>query len=121
LCHVYPLPGSDREISNYTTAISKRRPLNSNRGMVFLYGPCGDVTSRAVEESVSQSVSQSVGQLDNHWGLVVSCCCYKLVAEAWDSSGTRRKGTSAVGSSYQATASEDCKRLRRHSVFYSDL
>jgi hypothetical protein len=45
----------------------------------------------------------------------------KLVAEAGDSSGTQRKGTSAVGSGYQATASEDCNRLRRPSVSYSDL
>jgi hypothetical protein len=32
----------------------------------------------------------------------VSCCCEKLVAEAWNS-----WGTPAVGSGYQATASED--------------
>jgi hypothetical protein len=37
----------------------------------------------------------------------VSCCCEKLVAEARDSSGTRRKGTSADGNRYRATANED--------------
>jgi hypothetical protein len=31
----------------------------------------------------------------------------KLAAETRDSSGTHRKGTSTVGSHYQATASED--------------
>jgi hypothetical protein len=37
----------------------------------------------------------------------VSCCCEKLVAEAGDSSGTQKKGMSAVESRYRATASED--------------
>jgi hypothetical protein len=31
----------------------------------------------------------------------------KLVAEAGESSGTQRRGKSAVGNHYQATASED--------------
>jgi hypothetical protein len=31
----------------------------------------------------------------------------KLVTEAGDTEGTQRKGTSAAGSRYQATASED--------------
>jgi hypothetical protein len=35
---------------------------------------------------------------------VVSRCCWKLVAEVEDSSGTIGRGTSAVGSRYQATA-----------------
>jgi hypothetical protein len=44
-------------------------------------------------------------ELDNGWGSVVmSCCCYKPVAEAGDSSGTQRKGTSSIGSPYQAMA-----------------
>jgi hypothetical protein len=52
----------------------------------------------------------------------VSCCCLQLVAEARDSSGTHRgSGKSAVGSRYQATTSEDCNRMRRPSVIYSDL
>jgi hypothetical protein len=37
----------------------------------------------------------------------VCCCCEKLVAEAGDSSGTLRKGPSAVGNLYRATAIED--------------
>jgi hypothetical protein len=37
----------------------------------------------------------------------VSCCCEKLVPKAVDSSGTLRKGTSAVGSRYRATANEN--------------
>jgi hypothetical protein len=37
---------------------------------------------------------------------VVSCCCEKLAPEAGDGSGTQGK-TSAVGSRYQETASEN--------------
>jgi hypothetical protein len=37
----------------------------------------------------------------------VSCCYENLVAEAGDSSGPRGRGTSAIGSRYRATASED--------------
>jgi hypothetical protein len=35
LWHVDPLLGNDREISNYTTAVTRQRPVNSNRGMMF--------------------------------------------------------------------------------------
>jgi hypothetical protein len=49
------------------------------------------------------------------------CSCEKLVAEAGDSSGIQGKRKSAVESRNQATASEDCNRLRRLSVSYSDL
>jgi hypothetical protein len=38
---------------------------------------------------------------------VVSCCCKKLVSEAGDSSGTKRKGNVRRGSRYRATASEN--------------
>jgi hypothetical protein len=38
----------------------------------------------------------------------VRCRGEKLVAEAGDSSGTRGRGTSALESRYQETASEDC-------------
>jgi hypothetical protein len=48
-----------------------------------------------------------------------------LRAIAVRSTGTvrepKRRGTPAVGSRYKATASEDCNRLRRPSVSYSDL
>jgi hypothetical protein len=61
-------------------------------------------------------------ELDNHWGsFVVSCCCEKLVAEAVRVQEPRGRGTPAIGSCYQAAASEDCNRPRRHSVSYSDL
>jgi hypothetical protein len=46
----------------------------------------------------------------------VICCCENKVAEAGDSSGTHMKGMSAVGSHYQARASENCNK-----VTYSDL
>jgi hypothetical protein len=40
----------------------------------------------------------------------------------WGQFGIPEKGRmSAIGSHYRATASEDCKRLRRPSVSYSDL
>jgi hypothetical protein len=52
----------------------------------FLHGPCRDVINRTVSEEL-------VGELDNQWGsVIVSCCSYKLAAEARDSSGTQRKG-----------------------------
>jgi hypothetical protein len=63
-----------------------------------------------------------VSELDNHWGLVlVSCCCEKPVAEAVTFRQHRGRGTYEVESRYQATASEDCNRLRRPSVSYSGL
>jgi hypothetical protein len=35
LRHVVALLGNDSEISNYTTAVTRQRPVNSNRGTVF--------------------------------------------------------------------------------------
>jgi hypothetical protein len=35
LWHVDPLLGNRHEISDYTTAVTRQRPLNSNRRMVF--------------------------------------------------------------------------------------
>jgi hypothetical protein len=43
----------------------------------------------------------------------VSCCCERL--EAGHNSGTQRKGTSAVGSHYQAKASGDCNGITTES------
>jgi hypothetical protein len=37
--HVDPLLGNDPEMSNYTTAVAKEWPLNSNRRMVFSARP----------------------------------------------------------------------------------
>jgi hypothetical protein len=51
----------------------------------------------------------------------VNCYCENLVSVAGDSSGPRGKGKSVVGSRCQATASEDCNRLRRRGVSYSDV
>jgi hypothetical protein len=55
---------------------------------------------------ISSAVAGS--ESDDCWGSgVMSCCSYKLVAEAMDSSGTQRKGNVHHWSLYQATASED--------------
>lgn len=64
-----------------------------------------------------------VSELDNRWDSdIVSCCCKKLVAEDRASlREPRGRGTSATESCYQATAGEDCNRLRRPSVSYNDL
>jgi hypothetical protein len=35
LWHVDPLLGDDHEISNYTTAVTKQLPVNTNRKKVF--------------------------------------------------------------------------------------
>jgi hypothetical protein len=35
LWHVDSLLGNDREISNYRIAVTRHRPVNSNRGVVF--------------------------------------------------------------------------------------
>jgi hypothetical protein len=35
LWHVDQLLGNDCEICNYTTAVTRQRPVNSNRGMIF--------------------------------------------------------------------------------------
>jgi hypothetical protein len=35
LWHVYPLLGNDPEISNYTTAVIRQRPVNSKRGKML--------------------------------------------------------------------------------------
>jgi hypothetical protein len=39
LWHVDSLLGNDREISNYTTAVTRQRPVNSKRGTVFCVRP----------------------------------------------------------------------------------
>lgn len=37
--HVYPLLGNDREIRNYTRAVTRPWSVNSNRGIVFYVLP----------------------------------------------------------------------------------
>jgi hypothetical protein len=67
-------------------------------------------------------VGELVSELDNRLGSVVVSCYYEeLVAEARDNLEPRGRAMSFIGSSYQATASEDCNRLRRPSVSFSDL
>jgi hypothetical protein len=36
--YVHPLQGNDREISNYTTAVTRQRSVNSSRGKTFSVG-----------------------------------------------------------------------------------
>jgi hypothetical protein len=43
LWNVDPLLGNDRKINNYTTAITRQRPTNSNRGTVFFYAVLAEI------------------------------------------------------------------------------
>jgi hypothetical protein len=81
------LLGNDHEINNYTKAITRWQPINSNSGTVL--------SVQSVPRCYKQDelVGELVSQLHNHWDSVVgSCCCEKLVAGAKDSLGTQRKG-----------------------------
>jgi hypothetical protein len=71
LWHVDTMLGYDRKKSNYTTAFTRHRPVNSNRGTVFSV------------LSVPRYYKQ------NKIGVIVSCCCEKPVDEARGSSETR--------------------------------
>jgi hypothetical protein len=49
-----------------------------------------------------------VSELEDCWGtVVVNCCCYKLVAEAGDSSGTQSKGNVRCWKLLPSNGSED--------------
>jgi hypothetical protein len=70
--HADPLLGNDRETNKYATAVTKLRPVDSNKGIVFsvrsppmavhatmdaateelcfLCGPCLDITSRTINK-----------------------------------------------------------------------
>jgi hypothetical protein len=53
-------------------------------------------------------VRELVGELvSNRCSSVVSCCCWKLVAEAGDSSGTQRKGNVCHWKPLPSSGSED--------------
>jgi hypothetical protein len=79
-----PLLGNDREISKYPTAVTRQRPVNTNRGKVF--------PLRSVPRCYNQYKLEAA-VLNNRWStVVVSCCCEKLVAEAGESSGIQKKG-----------------------------
>jgi hypothetical protein len=83
---------------------------NSDRGTVF--------SVRSVPSCYKQDKLDTINYLEN--------CLGSVVVKRWLlSPGIVREPegmeTSAVGSRYQATTSEDCNRLRRYSVSYSDF
>jgi hypothetical protein len=131
--HVDPLLGNDRE--TIKTAVTRQRPVNSNRETVFsasfaqiaehatmdtpteercfLCGPCLDVISSTIIESQCSSVEWSevkswlVSELEN-----CSCLCKLLlwVAGSWGTGTVREprwRGTPGIGSRYQTTTGED--------------
>jgi hypothetical protein len=53
LWHVDLLLGNDSEISNYTTAVTRQRPVNSNRERCFLCRPCRDELRAAVSKIIA--------------------------------------------------------------------
>jgi hypothetical protein len=66
LWHVDPLPGNDREISDYTTApqtiIFPRQQLNSNRGTVFSVRSVPRCSKQDKSLDSVDSVSELVGE-----------------------------------------------------------
>jgi hypothetical protein len=60
--HVDPLLGKDGEMTKYTTAVTRQRPVKRNRERCFLCDPCRDVMSRTSEMLIGESVSQSVSE-----------------------------------------------------------
>jgi hypothetical protein len=75
--HVDPLPGNDNKIRKYTTTVTRQRPVNSNRRTMF--------STRSMPRCYKRGLSDVVvSELENCcvW-IVVSCCCEKLIAEAW--------------------------------------
>jgi hypothetical protein len=85
--HVEPLLANDREISNYTTAVTRQQPVNSNRGTVLSVRSVPGCYKK--DELIGELVSYIK---DCCSSVVVSCCCEKLLSETRDSSGTQRKG-----------------------------
>jgi hypothetical protein len=79
LRHVDLLLGNDHKIRNYTMAVTRQWPVRRNAERVFFV----------------QSAPRCYKQEGfNH----VICCCEKLAAEAGDSSVTRGRETSTIGS-----------------------
>jgi hypothetical protein len=95
LWYVDPLLGNDRDLSSYTTAVTRQQPVNSNRGTVF--------SVRSLPKCYKQV--RLVGQLVR--GLLWFCRCELLLLEVCslvgDTPGTQRKGKFCFGSRYQAT------------------
>jgi hypothetical protein len=85
LWHVDPLLSNDREIINYTTAVTRQRTINNNRETVFSVRSVPkcykqDKLVERVSEWVSEWVSQLVGELV----LGFSCCELLLLkANSW--------------------------------------
>jgi hypothetical protein len=62
LWYVVPLLGNDREISNYTTAVTRQRPVNSYRRIVFSVRSvprCYKHDKLAASESVGERVKRT--------------------------------------------------------------
>jgi hypothetical protein len=100
--HVVPLRGNDREMRKCTTAVTRQGLVNSNRGNVFsvLFVP------RCYKQD--ELVGELVSMMDYCCSsVVVSCCCFKLIAEARDSSETQRKGNVRRWKPLPSNGSED--------------
>jgi hypothetical protein len=69
LWRVNSMLGNDRETSNYTTAVTRQWPVNSNRGTVF--------SVRSLPRCYEQrQLVVAVSELEDCCGsVVVSCCC----------------------------------------------
>jgi hypothetical protein len=73
LWHVDPLLGNDREISKYTAAVTRKRPVNSNRGMVF---SVRSLPRCYKQDKLGVEFTELVGDLENCFcSVVVGCCC----------------------------------------------
>jgi hypothetical protein len=129
-----------RIVESQQPDVTRQQPIN-NRGMVFSAQSILMAAHARIKYvipllsnncSVTGTVfsTQSMLRCYKHYNSVsywrkccgsvhVSCCCEKLVAEARDSWGTQRIGNIAVGSCYQATASECCNRLRKPSMWFA--
>jgi hypothetical protein len=57
LWHVDPLIGNKHETNNYTMAVTRQRPINSNKGMAFSVWSM----PRCYKQDSGRSVGQSVG------------------------------------------------------------
>jgi hypothetical protein len=78
MCHVDRLPGNDREIRNYTTAVTMQWAINSNRGTVF------SVWSVPICQKQDRLwMSRRIAGVQSVWDIAVK--------RHGDSSGTHRK------------------------------
>jgi hypothetical protein len=116
---------SSRERGRLTSEYKQLSDSSKNLVMVPRWVPGTKIdwpTDRLSEHNFDFDSVGRFTESDNSWSSVtVSCCCEKLVTETRNRSGSKRKGTSAVGSRYQAVTSEDSNKLRRLSTSYYDL